>query len=58
LLPVSELAEVEPIAGEAEVFYDVGNDAARDITGMPRKCDEPVGTKRIGIVPVAAGGAE
>ncbi len=52
--PRSELAEIELIAGDAEVFDDVSNNATRYIAGMPCKRDEPVGLERIGIVPVAA----
>ena len=50
----SEFIEVEVFAAEAEVF----DDAARHVAGMPGKRDEAVGTKRVRVVPVAAGGAE
>ena len=49
-----ELAEVEFVASDAEVFDDVRDDAAWHIAGMPGKGDEPVGSERIGVVPVAA----
>ena len=39
-------------------FDDVCDDAAWHIAGMPGKGDEPVGSERIGIVPVAARRAE
>ena len=53
----SEFPEVELVAGDAEVFDDVGNDAAWHIAGMPRKGDEAVRAEGIRVVPVAAGGA-
>ena len=53
-----ELAEVEFVASDAEVFDDVRNDAAWHIAGMPGKGDEPVASERIGVVPVAACRAE
>ena len=53
-----ELAEVEFVASDAEVFDDVRDDAAWHIAGMPGKGDEPVGSERIGVVPVAARRAE
>ena len=49
-----ELAEVELVASDAEVFDDVRDDATWHIAGMPGKGDEPVGSERIGAVPVAA----
>jgi hypothetical protein len=54
----SEFPEVELVAGDAEVFNDVRDDAARDVTRMPGKGDETIGTKRIGVMPVTARGAE
>ena len=53
-----ELAEVEFVASDAEVFDDVRDDATWHIAGMPGKGDEPVGSERIGVVPVAARRAE
>ena len=44
---VLKFLEVKIVAADAEVFNNVGNDAARQVTRMPRKSDEPVGTKRI-----------
>ena len=52
-----ESLEVEVVAADAEVFDDVGDDAAGHVTGMPRKCDKPVGAKWIRVMPVAPGGA-
>ncbi len=49
-----ELAEVEFVASDAEVFEDVRDEATWHIAGMPGKGDEPVGSDRIGVVPVAA----
>jgi hypothetical protein len=54
----SEFPEVELIAGDAEVFDNVRNDTARHIARMPREGDEPVGTKRIGVMPVTASGTK
>jgi hypothetical protein len=48
-----EFLEIEVVAADAEVFDDVGDDAARHVAGMPRKRDEPVGPEGIGIMPVA-----
>jgi hypothetical protein len=33
----SELSEVEVVATQAKVFDDVGDDAARNVAGMPRE---------------------
>lgn len=54
----SKFLEIKIVAVDAGVFNNVGNDAARHVTRMPRKGNEPVGTKWIGIMPVAAGGVE
>lgn len=54
----SESLEVEIVAAEAEVFDDVGDDAARHVARMPRERDEPVRPERIGVMPVTAGGAQ
>jgi len=43
----SKFLEVKIVATDAEVFNNVGDDAARHVARMPRKSDEPVGTKRI-----------
>ena len=53
-----ELAEVEFVASDAEVFDDVRDDAAWHIAGVPGKGDEPLGSERIRVVPVAARRAE
>jgi len=54
----SEPAEVEFVAADAEVFDDVGDDAARHVARMPRERDEAVGAKRIGVMPMTAGSAK
>jgi hypothetical protein len=46
------------VAADAEIFNNIGDDAARDVARVPGECDEAVGMKRIGIMPMAAGGAE
>ncbi len=43
----SKFLEVKIVAADAEVFNNIGNDAARHVARMPRKRDEPVGTKWI-----------
>ena len=43
----SESLEVEVVAADAEVFDDVGDDAAGHIARMPRERDEPAGTKGV-----------
>ena len=48
----SEFSEIELIPGDAKVFDDVRNDAARHIARMPGKRDQAVGTKRIGVMSV------
>ena len=50
--------EVKIVAADAEVFDDVGNDAARNIAWMPGEGDETVGAKWVGIVAVTARSAE
>ena len=55
---VSIFFEVKVVAADAEVFNNVGNNAARHVARMPGKGDEPVRPKWIGIMPVTAGGAE
>jgi hypothetical protein len=52
-LAESEFSEIELVAREAEIFNDVGHDAARHVTRMPGKGDKAVGTERIRVVPVA-----
>jgi hypothetical protein len=54
----SEFPKIEVIAGDAEIFNDVGNDAARHVAWMPRKRDDAVRMEWIGIVPVTAGASE
>lgn len=55
---LSEFSEVELIPGNAEVFDNVGDDTSRHIAGMPRESDQAIRTKRIRVMPVAAGGAK
>jgi hypothetical protein len=50
--------EIKIVAADAEVVNDVSDDAARHVARMPCKRDEAVGAERIGIVPMAAGGAK
>jgi len=54
----SKFLEIKIVAADAQVFNDVGNNAARYVAGMPGEGNEPVGTKRIGIMPMAAGSAQ
>jgi hypothetical protein len=53
----SESFEVEVVAADAEVFDNVGDDAAGHVAWMPRKRDKPVGAEWICVMPVAPGGA-
>jgi hypothetical protein len=43
----SESLEVKVVTADAEVFNDVGNDAAGHVARMPRERDEAVGTEGI-----------
>lgn len=54
----SKCPEVEFVAGDTKVFDNVRNDTARNIAGMPRKGDQAVWTKWIGVVPVTARSAK
>jgi hypothetical protein len=54
----SEFSEVEFVAGDAEVFDDVRNNAARHVARMPRESDNAVGAERAGVMSVTAGVAE
>ncbi len=54
----SELFEIEVVATDAEVFDDVGDDAAGNVARMPREGDDPVRAKGIGVVAVTAGVAQ
>ena len=56
--PRSEFSEVEVFAAEAEVFDNVGYNAARHIARMPGESDKTVGTEWIRVMAVAARGAE
>lgn len=53
----SEFSEIELVAGDAEVFDDVRDDAAWYIARMPGEGNQTVGTKGIRVMPVTAGGA-
>ena len=53
-----EFSEVKFVACDAEVFDDVRNDAARHVARMPRERDEAVGAEGIGVMSVAARGAQ
>ena len=54
----SESLEVKVVAADAEVFDDVGDDAAGHVARMPRERDETVRAKWICVMPVAPGGAK
>ena len=45
----SEFLEIEVVAADAEVFNDVGHDATRNVTRMPGKGNETVGTEGIRV---------
>jgi hypothetical protein len=44
------LLKVEVVAGDAEVFDNVGNDSPRHVTGMVGEGDQSVGTKGVGVM--------
>src|ERR1017187_4190358 len=54
----SESLEVKIVAADAEVFDDVGDDAAGHIARMPRERDEAIRSEWIRVMPVAPGGAK
>ncbi|HLX94469.1 MAG TPA: hypothetical protein VKU37_01860 [Verrucomicrobiae bacterium] len=54
----SESLEVKVVAADAEVFDNIGNYAAGHIAGMPRECDEAVGTEGIRVMSVAPSGTK
>src|SRR5947199_8097177 len=54
----SEFPKIKFIAGDAEIFNDVGDDAARHVARMPRKRDDPIRMKGIGVVAVTAPATE
>ena len=54
----SESLEVKVVAADAEVFDDVGDDAAGHVTRMPGERDESVGAERIRVMPMAPSGAK
>jgi hypothetical protein len=54
----SESLEVKIVAADAEVFDDVGDDAAGHIARMPCERDEAIRTERIRVMPVASSGAK
>jgi hypothetical protein len=47
-----ESSEIELVATDAEVFNDVGYNAARHVPGVPGECDESIRTERVGEVTV------
>lgn len=51
-------SEVELVACDAEVFDDVCDDAAWYIARMPCEGNQTIGTKRVGVMSVAAGSAK
>jgi hypothetical protein len=51
---VSELLEIEIVAGDAEVFNDVGNDSARNISGVPCESNQAIWPEGIGKVAVTS----
>jgi len=54
----SESAEVKLITGDAEIFNDIGNDAAWHISWVPREGDDSLRAKRIGIMTMTSGVAQ
>ena len=50
----SEFPKIEFVAGDAEIFDDVGDDAARYVAWMPRKRDDAIRMKGTGVVAVTA----
>ena len=54
----SEPAKVKLITGDAEVFNDIGNDAAWHISRVPREGDDSLRAKRIGIMTMTSGVAQ
>jgi hypothetical protein len=54
----SEFAKVKFVAAAAEIFNDVGDDPARHVARMPRKCDDAVRMEGIGVVAVTASATE
>jgi hypothetical protein len=54
----SKSFKIKVVATDTEILDDVGNDSARHIARMPCESYQTVGTKRIGIMTVAAGSAE
>ena len=54
----SEFPKIEFVAGDAEIFDDIGDNAARHVARMPRKRDDAIRMEGIGVVAVTAGAAE
>jgi hypothetical protein len=54
----SESAKVKFVSRDAEVFYDVGENPARDIARVPRKRDDSLRSKRVRIMPMSASVAQ
>jgi hypothetical protein len=54
----SEFPKIKFIAGDAEIFNDVSDDAARHVARMPRKRDDAIRMEGIGVVAVTARATE
>ena len=54
----SEFPKIEFVTGDAEIFNDVGDNAARYVARMPRKCDDAIRMEGIGVVTVTASATE
>jgi hypothetical protein len=50
----SEFSKIKFITGDAEIFNDVSDDAARHVARMPRKRDDAIQVEGIGVVAVTA----
>ena len=54
----SEFPKIQFVASDAEIFNDVGDDAARHVARMPRKRDDAIRVEGIGVVAVTARATE
>jgi hypothetical protein len=54
----SEFPKIKFVAGDAEIFNDVSDDAARHVARMLRKRDDAIRMERIGVVTVTARATE
>jgi hypothetical protein len=50
----SEFPKIEFVAGDAKIFDDIGDDAARHVARMPRKRDDALRMEGIRVVAVTA----